>query len=87
MTSRRAAQFPVLQVVPPSNNVSASDLSKLIQPFDAGELHEILKCISMVPLRLRISDIGEPYDLGGHFSQTTEVGRRQELTIGEGCSG
>jgi hypothetical protein len=55
-----AAQFPILQVVPPGNDVSAGDFPKLIRPLDASELNKILKGIFIGTLRLQIVDVGEP---------------------------
>ena len=79
MTDGRAIQFPVFQIIPPGNNVRARNFPKLMRPLDAGELHEILQRISIGTPRLRIIDVGKPFDFRRHLGQATKVRSAQKL--------
>jgi hypothetical protein len=57
-----AAQFPVLQIIPPGNDVGTGNFPKLVRLLNAGELHKILERIPIGTPRLRTVDIGEPFD-------------------------
>ena len=62
MSDGRAAQLPVLQIVPPGNDVSAGNFPKFIRPFDPDKFYKILKGMLIRMPRLRIVNIGEPFD-------------------------
>lgn len=76
MPKRCPTQLPVLQIVPPGNNVSARNFPKL-HPLNAGELHKILKRISIGTPRLRIIDVGKH-----SISAGTSPRRRKSAVLG-----
>ena len=62
----------------PGNDVSAGNFPKFIRSLDPGKFYKILKGILIHTPRLRLVDIGEPFDFERHISQATEVGCAQK---------
>ena len=72
--------------------MGASDEAELIRLVDAGESHKLVKIVPVSAAGVRITEIGEPFDLRGDggqpvkrlIGQNTRGGRNQFLLIHPG---
>lgn len=60
-----------------ANDVRPRDDAKFLSPLNAGEQHEVLHRVLIIPARAGIFEIGEPFDLGRYVGQLVELGGRQ----------
>lgn len=73
---RRAAERATAQLVAPGDQVCARHGAKLLRPHDAGKAHEVLHGVLVGAARVRVADVGEPFDLGRHVGQPVKLGGR-----------
>ena len=64
-----AGQRFFLQGFAPGQNMGPGDGPKILRPIDADKLHEAAQVIFIGAPRLRIIDIGEPFDRRRHIAQ------------------
>jgi hypothetical protein len=69
------------QIVAPGNDMRARHGPKFLRSHDAGEAHEVLHGVFVRPARVRVCQVGEPFDLGWNIGQPVKLGGGQKPSI------
>jgi hypothetical protein len=63
-----------LEIVAPGDHMRPCHGAEFVEPHDAGEAHEVVDRVFVSRPGMKVPDIGEPLELGGHIGQPVELG-------------
>ena len=75
---RRAAKAAPAQLVAPGDEMRARDDAEFFRAKNAGKAHKILHRVFVGAPRVRVREVGEPFDLGRHVGEFLELGGGQQ---------
>ena len=74
----RRPETPLLEHLPPGDDVGPPDAGELAETADPEHRHELPHIVPVRPPGVRVVDVGEPLGRRRHVGQLLELGRRDQ---------